>query len=136
MTAPKAHTWSKEERISSKRVVDKLFNGHGSHAMAAFPLRLVYMVGDREPDKTDEPPVRILVSVPKRCLKHAVDRNRVKRQIRESYRLNKHLLTDQLGESPDKELAMAFIWLSKDLFSTDYVEQRIQQLLQRLKERL
>ena len=52
-----------------------------------------------------------MVSVPKRCLKHAVDRNRVKRQVREAYRTNKHLLQPKEGQA----LLIAFIWMDNQL---------------------
>lgn len=136
MSAPEAHTLSKEERISSKLLIDKLFNGGGSHAMAAFPLRLVYMQTETATGAADEPPVRILVSVPKRCFKRAVKRNRVKRQIREAYRKNKQLLTSRLAEGGNKGFLLAFIWLDTELHTSEKVERRVKQLLQRLSERL
>ena len=48
MSASDALTLSKEERISSRKLIDKLFNGGQSHSMAVFPLRLVYMEKERE----------------------------------------------------------------------------------------
>ena len=57
--------------------------------MAAFPLRVVYVNKERA---HGEVPVQILISVPKKRFKHAVDRNRVKRQVREAYRLHKQVL--------------------------------------------
>ena len=80
---------TKNERICSKLLIDQLFGGGGSRSMAAFPIRMVYMTVNRA---ADWPPVKIMVSVPKRCLKHAVERNRVKRLIRESWRKNKQEL--------------------------------------------
>ena len=121
-------TLTKEERITSKRLIDKLFEGGNSHSLAAFPLRLVYM-----PTELLRPSqVQLLVSVPKRCFKRAVKRNRVKRQIREAYRKNKYLIPRQ----DEKGLALAFIWLDDHLHSSDSVERRIVKLLQRLSERL
>ena len=61
--------------------------------MAAFPLRVVYVNKERA---QGEVPVQILISVPKKRFKHAVDRNRVKRQVREAYRLHKQVLYEAL----------------------------------------
>jgi ribonuclease P protein component len=95
-----AFTLAKEERVSSKRLIDELFTGNNSRSLVAFPIRLVYMQVEK-----DNPQAQILVSVSKRYFKKAVKRNRVKRQIREAYRKNKHLLPKQCG----KCFVMAFI---------------------------
>ena len=82
---------TKSERLNSQLVIDKLFAG-GNASMAAFPLRIVYM----QMEKDEHPPVSILVSVPKKRFRQAVDRNRMKRLVREAYRLNKHILWNAL----------------------------------------
>lgn len=100
--------------------------------MAAFPIRLVYKAIDLA---DGEPSVRILVSVPKRCFKRAVKRNRVKRQVREAYRKNKSALWQKLDEGENKGLLVAFIWLDDKLWSSDEVEAKVQNLLNRLTEK-
>lgn len=121
-----AFTLTKEERVSGKRLIDALFTGGNSRSTVSFPLRLVYMQVEK-----DDPPAQILVSVSKRYFKKAVKRNRVKRQIREAYRKNKHLLPRQQG----KGIVMAFIWLDDRLRSSEEVERRVVKLLQGLSER-
>ena len=143
MSASDALTLGKEERISSRKLIDKLFNGGQSHSMAVFPLRLVYMEKEREGAC---PPALLLVSVPKRCFKRAVKRNRVKRQIREAYRHHKHILWEAVetkGEIPSTNdakrkigVALAFIWLDDKLYDSAVVEQRVKALLERLAEKL
>ena len=78
------NTLRKSERLDKKKVIEKMFAG-GSRSFSVFPLRVVYL-----PVEELEAPVSILVSVSKRRFKRAVKRNRVKRQIREAYRMNKH----------------------------------------------
>lgn len=78
------NTLHKSERLDKKKVIDKMFSG-GARSFSVFPLRVVYL-----PVEELEAPVSILVSVSKRRFKRAVKRNRVKRQIREAYRKNKH----------------------------------------------
>lgn len=133
MPASGALTFKKEERICSKTLADKLFKGGGSRSMVAFPVRVVYM--RVEPDGGDTP-VKILVSVSKRCFKRAVKRNRVKRQVREAYRLNKSILADSLKERGDMGLAIAFIWLDDKLWPTGEVEKKVVNLMRRLAEKL
>ena len=81
-------------------------------------------------------PVSVMVSVSKRHFKRAVKRNRVKRQIREAYRLHKHLLDDALDKLPDQHLMVAFLWLSDRQYATAEVERNVKHLLIRMSERL
>ncbi|MDO4160160.1 MAG: ribonuclease P protein component [Prevotellaceae bacterium] len=126
-----AYKFRKEERVYSRKLIEKLFNGGGSRSMASFPLRLVYMKTEPE---TGAPAVKILVSVPKRCFKRAVKRNRVKRQVREAYRKNKAILYEKL-EGKEYGIAMAFIWLDDKLYPTAEVEKKVVNLIQRLSEK-
>ena len=119
MPASGAYRLTRGERLKSKLLTDRLFNGGGSRGMSAFPLRMVYLPMERGEHQA---PASIMVSVPKRCLRHAVDRNRVKRQVREAYRTNKHLLQPKEGQA----LLIAFIC----------VEHKVKNLLIRLNERL
>ena len=94
------------------------------------------MVQEKE-NKTDEnPQIKILISVPKKHFKRAVKRNRAKRQIREAYRKNKYLLLDELGNNPQEEVLLAFIWLDNQLHETEAVETKVQNLLQRIAEKI
>ena len=77
-----------------------------------------------------------MVSVPKKCFKRAVKRNRVKRQIREAYRLNKAIVTEQMKKHEGKHLTMAFIWLDAELHDTDEIKSKMINLLGRISERL
>ena len=124
-------TFHKEERIVSRKQIEMLFGGGTSQSLAAFPLRVVYMT---QALPMGEAPVQILVSVPKKHFKHAVDRNRVKRQIREAYRLNKTILYDVLA--PNEQLLIGFIWLSNQHYPTPVVAQRVVSLLHRIAEKL
>ncbi|MBM6992319.1 MAG: ribonuclease P protein component [Prevotella sp.] len=123
-------TLHKEERIYSKKLIDALFQGGHSHSMSAFPLRVVYMQTEgQDGEGSNLPQSRFLISVPKRCFKRAVRRNRVKRQVREAYRRHKSLVADY-------PVALAFIWLDSHLRTTEEVESRMVNLLKRVSERL
>ena len=125
------HTLNKAERLCSKKLIERLFAG-GNSSFPAFPLRVVYMWLSPE---ESEAKVSIMTSVPKKRFKHAVDRNRVKRQIREAYRLNKHILSDAMDVAEEeKHLVVAFIWLDNRLHSTQEIGFKVKKLLHHIAE--
>jgi len=126
------NTFGKEERICGRSLQEKLFSGSGK-SMAAFPVRAVcYM----EETCALVPPVRVMMSVPKKCFKRAVKRNRVKRQLREAYRLNKHHLSEVVASRSGRSLLVAFIWLDTNLWSSADVERKMKNLLSRIAEKI
>lgn len=129
MSAAERFTLSKEERICSKKLINDLFTGNG-RSMTAFPLRVVFM---KRTIVDDQPRAAMLVSVPKRYFKHAVDRNRVKRQVREAFRRNKSIITQNLTDDHEA-VAMAFVWLTDEKFPSSEVENRMVRLLTRISE--
>ena len=124
-------TFRKRERIASLKLIETLFGGGCSQSVAAFPLRAVYMLSERQ---SNEAPVQLLISVPKKRFKHAVDRNRVKRQVREAFRQHKDLLYPVVPET--QRLLLAFIWLSDEHRPSKEVEGRVVTLMRRIGEKL
>lgn len=129
MSAAERFTLSKEERICSKKLINELFTGNG-RSMTAFPLRAVFM---KRTVDDDQPRAAMLVSVPKRYFKHAVDRNRVKRQVREAFRRNKSIITQNLTDDHEA-VAIAFVWLTNEKYPSSEVENRMVRLLTRISE--
>lgn len=125
-------TFRKEEHLVGKSLIDRLFRGGESRSMSSYPLRVVYCLTERQ----DDIPVKMMVSVPKRYFKHAVDRNRIKRQLRESYRHHKALLWETMEEHPDQLLAVVFIWLDSHHRPSNEVEQRMIGLIHRICEKI
>lgn len=124
-----ANTLRKPERLNRKKVIEKMFAG-GSRSFSVFPLRVVYLpVGELDA------PVSILVSVSKRHFKRAVKRNRMKRRIREAYRVNKQELLNVLAQKQIR-LAVAFIYLSDDLVAFSVIEERMKTALARIAEKI
>ena len=89
------------------------------------------MLVERQPD---DAPVQILVSVPKKRFRHAIDRNRVKRQVREAFRLHKDLLHRAVPDT--QRLLLAFIWLSDEYRPSSEVSQRVVNLIRRVGEKI
>ncbi len=124
------NTLCKEERLKSKILIEKMFAGGTSRSFSIFPLRVVYMPVDEQ-----EVPASILVSVSKKRFKRAVKRNRVKRQVREAYRKNKHELL-KLLEDKEQRLVIAFIYLSDELVPSFQLEDKMKTLLARICEKV
>lgn len=119
-------TFSQSERLKSKLIIDKLFAG-GNGSFASFPLRTVYMKVERNTETVnvaDDVPVSILISVPKKRFHHAVDRNRIKRLVREAYRTHKYILWTALADK-DYSLAVAFICITDSLPEYKKVEKAV-----------
>lgn len=135
----KTNGFPKPEHLTLQRDIDALFAG-GSHSAVAFPVRAVW----REVEWDGHGPrVKVLVSVSKRKFKHAVDRNRAKRQMREAYRLNKQIIsalcnskeTSAEAESaPRRALHIGFIWVADAPQKSSLVHKRITNLLKRIAE--
>lgn len=115
-------------------MIAPLFESGRGKSFPVYPLRAVFMPVEGQ-GADGEAAVSILVSVSKRHFKHAVDRNRVKRQLREAYRKHKHLLDDALAEHRCR-LSLAFIWLSGEHHPTAEIEQKMQTLLCRVAEKI
>jgi ribonuclease P protein component len=88
--AARKYTFPKEEHLCRKKLIEELFSKQSS-SFGVYPLRIVWV---KATAPTTAPP-QVLISVSKRTFKRAVDRNRLKRLIREAYRLNKYRLTEQ-----------------------------------------
>ena len=102
--------------------------------MSAFPLRVVYMTVTQDEGDASLPPTQLLVSVPKKHFKRAVKRNRVKRQVREAYRLQRQIVSLKVKDK--QSVVMAFIWLDDKLWPTETVKQKVGNLMQRISEKL
>lgn len=119
----------KPERLSRKKIIEKMFAG-GSRSFSIFPLRVVWL-----PVEELDVPASLLVSVSKRRFKRAVKRNRVKRQIREAYRLNKQPLLETLAAN-NLHLALAFIYLSDELVDSALIAEKLKIALTRIAEKV
>lgn len=117
-------TYPKKEKLKSKTTIDLLFSEGNS--VSKFPLRLVY-VENKEPNAEL---IKMGVSVSKKYFKKAVDRNYFKRVLRETYRLNKHLLIDNL----EKPYAFMFFYQTKERLSYQEIEEKTIQLFQKFNE--
>ena len=118
----KRNTFPLKEHLKSKSVIDNLYDKGTS--VSAFPLRAVFL---EQPD-TQEPTAAILINVAKRRFRHAVDRNLLKRRIREAYRTGKHDFVDTLRNN-GKKMAVAIMYIDNKPSSTEYIKRKMEKLL-------
>lgn len=98
----------KHERLCSRKQIDLLFTKNMGASAAAFPIKVVFM----ETQEAMVTPLQVMFVVPKRNFKHAHDRNKLKRRMREAYRLNKQAIYDVLNPG-GKKIIIAFIYTAK-----------------------
>jgi ribonuclease P protein component len=106
-------TFQKEERLSKEKRIQELFDKGSSFYL--FPFKVFFM-------PNPDPGYRfhqVVISVSKRNFKRAVDRNLIKRRIREAYRLNKGLLSVQ------NKLLIAYIYSVKDILPSGQIHERL-----------
>ena len=104
----KKFTFRKRERLTSEKEIDQVFSKGKNHLV--YPLRFSYL------EREDEAgiPVKILTGVAKKKIRKAVNRNLIKRRIREAYRLNKHGLSEAL-QNNNKRLSLAVVYIGNDI---------------------
>jgi len=114
-------TFNKKDRLKSKKLIDQLFKEGKS--VTVYPLRMVY-IGTTFDDGSK---VKAGVSVSKRGFKRAVDRNRIKRLLRESYRLNKSNYFNNITTP----FALMILYIGKDKPTFGQVETQMDQLFKK-----
>lgn len=125
----KQYPFPKAEHLCLKKEVEALFHS-GSRSMSAWPVRVVF----RPVAHAGGPAAKVLMSVPKRKLRHAVDRNRAKRQLREAYRHQKSLLLPTLP--PGEGVHIGFLWLADRPVPSGIVWEKVGILLSHVAEKL
>lgn len=143
MTNTPKHTLSKAEKLKSRKQIDELFaSGKG---FTAYPVKVMYKLVDSKelivgsegvlPPTTNHQPstIQIGVTASSRNFKHAVDRNRIKRLLREAYRHQKHELI-QVVEAKGLQVSVFFIYLDKTLPTFEMLDDKMRYCLKRLRK--
>ncbi len=120
-------TLPKSTRLCSTDAVGRLFDRDAAHGVVAYPLRAVWRE-NRERSRGEA--LQFMITIPKKKLRHAVDRVTMRRRVREAYRLARRTYQDML---PDNErIDLAFIYLGDKLTSYHVIERSVHKILSRV----
>lgn len=123
-------TFAKKERVSGKTRIEKIFTS--GNAFLVYPFRVVYYV--YESGHSVNMPA-LLISIPKKRLKRAVQRNRMKRLTKEVYRLNKSALdTSKLSEGYSVDIAV--IYVADKLLAHSVIEKSLVRAIKDVSKRI
>ena len=111
----------KNERLHAEKSIKELFEKGSSFFL--YPFRVVYMPMDPSEGETNQ----VLFSVSKRKIRRAVDRNYIRRRMKEGYRLNKNLLS-----SSEPRYKIAFIYIAPGLEDFQTLQAKVQKVLKKI----
>jgi ribonuclease P protein component len=120
------NSFGKTERLSSAKAIEKLFK-NGAR-FNNYPVKVYWKIRENQ----DVGQVKILISVPKKNFAKAVERNLIKRRIREVYRKNKHILLSELAKKNTTSIEIAFIYIGQNIIEYNELENKVISALQSL----
>ena len=120
----KRNTFPLREHLKSKSAIEQIYANGTS--VTSFPMRAIFV---EQPQEAQGPTAAILINVSKKRFRHAVDRNLVKRRIREAYRTSKHPFIEAL-EKCGKKMAVAIIYIDNKHNSTAFIRKKMAKLLE------
>lgn len=121
-----ALTLPRKEKLKSKKLIDQLFIEGKS--VSNYPIKLIFLKTELPFDVT----IQAGVTVPKKNFKNAVKRNRIKRLLRESYRLNKDLIFN----NSEGGFAFLFIYLGRKMPEYQEIDENLQAVLHKFKKKI
>ncbi len=125
---PERHTFPKKERLCSKKQIEALFSQ--GRSLMSYPVRVQYLLVTA----IDDSPSKTLFSVPKKRFKRAVKRNLIRRRMRESFRLNKHLIYPLIPEG--KQLLSTFVYIDNTVLDYKAIEKGVLKAFDKLVKEL
>jgi ribonuclease P protein component len=124
------NSFGKSDRLCAAKEINELFES--GRNFNNNPFKIIWRISD----KRDPPNIKILISVPKKYFAKAVERNLIKRRIREAYRRNKEKFLFDLAEKSINSLLIAFIFAGKTIIEYNDIENKVISTLQKLVESL
>ena len=121
----KPNSFKKEERLCNIRLIDQLFtNGSSFHL---YPFRVTFLLSKEIPV-----PAQVIIAVPKRRFKRAVDRNLLKRRIREGYRINKQAFLYEFLDQQQATIIFSIQYIGKEIHDYKFIELKLKEALLKL----
>ena len=121
-------TFTKEERLKSQKMIGQMFKGGQSYL--AYPIRVVWLPYPADFHHLPNAPIQVMVSAPKRQFKTAVARNRIKRLVREAWRLHKQEMYEKLPENTP-QFALMLMYIAKEELPWTEVESGVQKAIRK-----
>jgi ribonuclease P protein component len=128
------YTLGKTERLKSRKLIEQVFKQ--GKAFSVFPFRIIYLLKEVEANEaiqTQNNKLQTGFTVSTKYFKKAVDRNRIKRLMREGYRLQKNELQEKVTES-NKQLSVFFIYTGNELPDYKIIFEKAGNVLKRLQK--
>lgn len=119
------YTYSSKDKLKSKKTIERLFQEGDS--VSVYPLRLVFLE-----TSFDDVQIKTAISVSKKHFKTAVQRNRIKRLMREAYRLNKHVFFNNFTT----QYAFMILYIGKTEPTLPFLESKMSALFERFREKI
>lgn len=123
------YTFKKEERLCNKKLIDGLY--HSGSSFLCYPFKVSWLLNNGQ-----DVCAQVLFSVSKRRFKNAVDRNLIKRRIREAYRLNKEDKLYRALFAEDKKIVFSLGYIGKGIEPYEVIEKKMLKLLNQLSQEI
>ena len=118
----------KSDRLKRRKVIEAIFSS--GQGVRAYPIQLIWTTAERQGDSH----IQAGFTAPRRKFKRAVDRNLIKRRMREAYRLNKSIIPEGVI-SEDEQIVVMCIYMSKDILAFDTIQKGMIKALKRLADK-
>jgi ribonuclease P protein component len=123
------NTFTKEERLCSKKLLAALYSNSSSFLVYPYKINWYFTPQDLNPKSSK---AQVVFSVSKKRFKHSVDRNLIKRRIREVYRLQKQKLLYLSLDKPNQQLILGISYVGKEILPSDFLEKKIKLVFSQL----
>ncbi len=120
------NSFSRSERLKSKKTISGLFQS--AHSFGRAPIRILWKV---EKNITQDAPCKVVIAVPKRKIKKAIHRNRIKRLIKEAYRLNKSDI-NSFFDKKGLTCHLGIVYISNDMPTFGMINAHLRKLIEKI----
>ncbi|MDR0206573.1 MAG: ribonuclease P protein component [Bacteroidales bacterium] len=123
--------FTKHDRLKSPLAIEALYREN--QLIVSYPLKCYYSFSER---KEPESLIRVAFTVPKKTFKKAVERNKLKRRMREIYRLNYRKILENPIFQNDKQLKLFFIYIGKEMLEFNTIERSLIAIFQEIDKKI